>query len=189
VHGLAASPSQFLPLKRVLEDRVGHIDAFAYNTRTSLEEVQRRLQHRITIARSRTERLVLIGHSLGGLLLSAVLQAEAPGPHVAAFVSICAPLHGTQRSRLAPFGEMRKLAPEGALITSLVRSRDRLDAWNRPILTVSADKDLFIVPHDSAQLAGHPHLLLEGCGHVGSLFDARLHRALNQLLDEVEARP
>jgi len=188
VHGLAASPSQFRPVVKALEARVDHIDAFTYQTSMPLSEIRLALARRIAAARGKTERLVLIGHSLGGLLLSAVLQADSPGEHVAGFVSICAPLHGTTRSRWAPVGELKKLRPEGELITELVRTRDRLSQWARPILTVSAERDLFIVPQDSARLDGHPHLFLAGCGHVASLFDPRLHEALRGFLDEVELK-
>jgi pimeloyl-ACP methyl ester carboxylesterase len=185
VHGVGADRTQFRALSQALTRTHAWIDAFDYVTRTPFAETLAALEAAIVAARLKTDRLVLVGHSLGGLLLSRVLQDGDVPPHVAGFVAICAPLAGTTRGKLAPWKDLRGITPDGPFIRELVASRDKLDAWGRPILTIGAARDAFLSPADSAFLPGHPTLRLEHSGHVASLFDVRTHAAVADFVREV----
>lgn len=183
VHGVGADRTQFRGLSQALVPTGAWIEAFDYDTRTPFERTLPALASAMARARAHAERLVVVGHSLGGLLLSLVLQDEtAPPAHVAGFVAICSPLHGTTRGRLAPWRDVRGITPDGLHVQRLLATRDRLHAWQRPILTIGADRDAFVEPVGSAFLPGHPQVRLSGTGHVASLFDPRTHAAVTDFV-------
>ncbi len=179
VHGVGADRTQFRGLSQALVPTGAWIDAFDYPTAAPFEATLAGLSDAIVRARAHAERLVVVGHSLGGVLLSLVLQRdERPPAHVAGLVTICAPLHGTTRGRFAPWRDVRGITPDGPHIRRLIETRARLDAWQRPILTIGAERDAFVEPAESAFLPGHTQLRLSGAGHVASLFDPRTHAAI-----------
>jgi hypothetical protein len=107
-----------------------------------------------------------------------VLQREDAPRGVAGFVSICAPLHGTWRSKLVPYPALRALLPNGDVVRELLAGAHRLERWKGNVLTIGSRWDQFITPYDSAFLDGHDKLELTDVAHTGSLFDERVHRAV-----------
>jgi triacylglycerol lipase len=181
VHGLGASSTQFRALERSLGSAADHLDVFEYGSFDRFDRVLAGLA--LHVARSPARRLIVIGHSLGGLLLRMLLQSPEPPPGVAGFVSICAPLSGTTRAKLAAWhGDLRSISPESRLIRDLEQGRTRLDRWSGSILTIGSTRDHFVTPSESAFLDGHAVLRLDDCGHVGSLFDPRVHHAVRELI-------
>lgn len=182
VPGVGANGSQFLGLKRKLEPHAQWFGSFEYFSLRHPEKVARDLEDYLEKISARADGLVLVGHSLGGLLASMVLQGERAPANVVGWVSICAPLHGTWRSRLAPSPGLRALAPDGPLITRLLRTRDRLARLEGRILTIGARRDQMISPHTSAFLEGFPTLELREVAHAGSLFEPQVHRAVTEAM-------
>lgn len=178
VHGVAANPAQFTALARALDGLAGRVDAFAYRAGDPMSLVQAELARVVEVEARRSARLVLVGHSLGGVLLTSLAQRGLLPEAVVGLAAIASPLHGTTVSRLSPIPELRALHPESAMVTELVRTRDRLRAWGRPVLTIGVEHDLFVRPASSAALEGFPHVALDGVGHVGVLFDPRAHGEL-----------
>jgi len=176
VPGMGANGSQFLALRDYLSAHAEWFDAYEYSSLSHLPQLAQGLVHRLARSAAHCERVVVVGHSLGGLLTRMALQAEEAPSHVAGFVSICAPLHGTWRSKLAPYPSLRQLSPESPLMTQLFSQGHRLDRLRGRILTIGARRDQFIQPHTSAFLEGHEQLLLEDVAHAASLFDRRAHQ-------------
>jgi pimeloyl-ACP methyl ester carboxylesterase len=180
IPGVGANGSQFLMLEEALSEETDHFTAFEYTSLRSIETLAAGLAEHIETVARRCERVMLVGHSLGGVLGRIVLQREVPPPNVVAFASICAPLHGTWRSKLLP-PPLRSLAPDGVLMQSLFAHADRMNRWRGKIVTIGARHDQFIDPHTSALLDGHEQLLLEDVAHAGSLFDRRVHGTIAAL--------
>lgn len=185
VHGVGANRSQFIALERALEGSADRLDHFEYRSvLNSLDRVLLALDEQVRASSS--ERIVLVGHSLGGLLVRLLLQSEDPPPRIAGFVSICAPLHGTAMSALGFFSPaLRAIAPHGARIREQETTRHRLDRWRGSILTIGSTRDHFVLPSSSAFLEEHETMRLHDTGHVGALFDPRVHAAIRSLLDRV----
>jgi pimeloyl-ACP methyl ester carboxylesterase len=185
VPGVGANGSQFTSMKQALEGEVGWFDSFEYpwlmDPRRNAERLAQALERAADV-----ERLVVVGHSLGGLLLRLVLQTEPVPANVLGYAAICSPLHGTWRSRLTPHPGLRLLAPDSALMEELRRTAGRLDRWKDRILTVGARRDQFIDPYTSAFLDGTEQLLLEDVAHAGSLFDPRVHARVRALVERVK---
>jgi pimeloyl-ACP methyl ester carboxylesterase len=182
VHGVAADSSEFGPLVETLAGQADGFEAYEYRTGRPIAELIEGLLRHVRELCRRYERVMVVGHSLGGLLLRAVLQHEAAPVGVVALATICAPLNGTAVSRFAPTAVLRGLTPDSPLIRHLSRTAHRLKPLEPAILTVGARLDQFVVPFDSAFLEGGRRLLLDDCGHVSSLFDRRVHRAIRDLL-------
>lgn len=178
VPGVGANGAQFVRLKHALEPHVQWFGSFEYFSLRHPKRVARDLEVYVDDLASRVERLVLVGHSLGGLLSSMIVQGTQPPPNLFGWVSICAPLHGTWRSKLAPSPGLRALSPDGALITEVLQTRNRLSRLEGRILTIGARRDQMIQPHTSAFLDGYPSLELKDVAHAGSLFDRSVHRAV-----------
>lgn len=178
VHGVGANATQFHSLRRSFEPELSAFDHFEYDWRTPIPRLAEGLRSHTDLLCERYERIMLVGHSLGGLLSLMVLQGEDPPPSLAGLVSLCAPLHGTRRSRLAPKTPLALLSPESPLIRELIGTRERLERYRGRILTVSARQDAFVVPSDSARLDQHEHLEFDHVGHVATLFDEQVQQAV-----------
>jgi pimeloyl-ACP methyl ester carboxylesterase len=178
VPGVGANGSQFLGLKRALEPHAQWFDAFEYSSLRHPSAVAEDLAAYLEKVAPRSERLVVVGHSLGGLLLRMVLQEAQIPENLLGWVSICAPLHGTWRSKLALSPSLRALAPDSALMRDVLAGAERLARLEGRILTIGARYDQMISPHTSAFLDPHPQLELEHVAHAGSLLDRRVHGAV-----------
>jgi pimeloyl-ACP methyl ester carboxylesterase len=181
VSGVGANASQFADLMESLEGACDWFDAFEYTSLAHPQRIARALAEHIETASSKCDRIIAIGHSLGGLLLRMVLQSETPPEKIAGFVSICAPLHGTFRARLAPNPFLRQLAPDGPIVTELLSTTHRLERLRGATLAIGARWDQFVTPYESAFIDGHDRLLLDDAGHVAALFDSRVHAAIVEL--------
>lgn len=185
VPGLGANGAQFLSMRSALEGDAEWFGSFEYSSWSDPRGRARDLHARIEALGARVDRLVVVGHSLGGLLLRMVLQSGAPLEHVAGYVAICAPLHGTWKSKFAPSANLRMLRPDSAMITEVLASADRLRRLEGRVVTVAAKADQFIEPFDSALLPGSEQIVLDDRAHVSSLFDRRVHGAIRDLVRRV----
>lgn len=185
VPGVAGHPSQFASLQASLtEAGFDAFDAHAYRLDRALPqlaaELRARLEDSSTLPGS--ERVLLVGHSLGGVLCAAALQLlpELPA-RVAGLVTICSPLHGTRASRFAVRASLRQLRPDASFITQLIATQDRLLPLRGRVLTIGVATDQLVHPASSAYLEGATQLHLDGVAHAGSLLDRRTHAAVVEL--------
>lgn len=175
VHGLGTTCAQFAAMDRALNAHVAFSESFDYNSGAAIDRTAVELREVIEAASAHTEKLVLIGHSLGGLVLRQALQLDETPPDGVAWVSICAPLRGTLS------GTLSSLGPKNSRFTRLAETAHRLEGV--PTLCVGSRFDHFIFPAENAFLDEHPRLELEDVGHVGALFDPRVHAAIRDLID------
>ncbi|MBI2377718.1 MAG: alpha/beta fold hydrolase [Deltaproteobacteria bacterium] len=187
VHGVGATPGQFKHLAAALAPDVAFVDHFDYRSTRPLDEIIGALVAAISRrSTSHEPGVVVVGHSLGGLLLRIILQSDHPPPRVRAFVSICAPLGGTTRCALAPSKDLRSITPGAELFVRLANTEHRLEALRGRVLAVGSWRDHFVEPKESAFLSGARALELHDAGHVASLFDRRVHEAVRALVFEAE---
>lgn len=185
VPGVGANSSQFTALKQALGGVAEWFDAFEYWTFKPMRDIARALGEHLEKRSARAERILLVGHSMGGVVSRMVLQGDDAPKAVAGFVTICSPLHGTWRAKLAPSPTLRALAPDSELVRTLITSTHRLAPLKENVLNVGVRYDSFVTPYDSAFLEGYERLLLEDSGHVAALFDTRVHTAVRALAKRV----
>jgi pimeloyl-ACP methyl ester carboxylesterase len=187
VPGVGANAAQFAAMKAVLREAgADRFDAFEYSSLRRPRAVAADLALRIAGLLDEVEALLLVGHSLGGVLLTLALQTSpAPPAGIAGLILLCSPLHGTWRARLAPSPGLRELAPDASLVTHLVATRERLRPLLPRTLCVGVRRDQMVSPADSAFLEGARTLRLEDVAHAGALLDPRVHRAAADLTREI----
>jgi PGAP1-like protein len=108
--------------------------------------------------------IVVVGHSMGGLVAE---HAAAIGAPMDGLVTICTPHQGHFLSRFGPLRVMREMGTN----SSYLRSVEAITGSRPPILVVTAAKDR-LVPK-SASRPNRPHTVLEvpNVGHLGVIFD------------------
>lgn len=189
VPGVGANGGQFLTLKEALRPFARGFEAFEYWSFQDPYESAKRLTAQIRTFRTWCSSVLLVGHSLGGVLSRLALQSEDAPREVRGFVAICAPLHGTWRSRLAPHPRLRALAPDHPMMTDLANTAHRLEHFEDRLLTIGCRADPFVKPIEAAFLDGYPTLLLDEVAHAGSLFDPRVARAVVELASRLAPGP
>jgi len=178
LHGLFQNRSCLLPLQWRLQaagyDRVISINTPPWHDLDTLLDtvaaaVAAALQH------SASSQVVLVGHSMGGILARGYVQLRGGAAHVAACVTLGAPHHG---SKLAPFAVTRlgrALLPDSALLKNI--NRQPLPAglaWT----SIYSRHDNIIVPADHARLDGANNIALTGVGHTAMLFAPSVAKAV-----------
>ncbi|MBK8012100.1 MAG: alpha/beta fold hydrolase [Deltaproteobacteria bacterium] len=189
VPGVGANGAQFLTLKEALRPHACGFEAFEYWSFQDPHETAKRLTAQIRTFRAWCSSVLLVGHSLGGVLARLALQSDDAPREVRGFVAICSPLHGTWRSRLAPHPRLRALAPDHPMMTDLATTAYRLEHFEDRLLTIGGRMDPFVKPTEAAFLDGYPTLLLDDVAHAGSLFDPRVARAVVDLAARLTAQP
>jgi pimeloyl-ACP methyl ester carboxylesterase len=192
VHGYGATESVWTPLRHALAGAgFGHIVSVSYNSvladpaAVTAELTEQGLQAAAAVG---AERVHLVGHSLGGLIVRCALAASASlSSKTASAVTIASPHRGAWLARLAP-GRFAPLMHRGGC-----PGRPQIDVptparW----LAYYTDRDR-VVPPASARLDDPRYaavnLPIPGCGHLTICRDARLIRSLVSELIRTETSP
>lgn len=143
----------------------------------SLDAHVRRLDLRLAALAARgPARIVLVGHSMGGLVCRAWLAGHAAGP-VAQLVTIGTPHAGSLFARSLPAPNLRQMCPGSAWLAALPAR------GSVPLTALYSPHDNLVVPAARARCDGcADNLAYAGLGHLGLLFSAgvaaRVRRAI-----------
>jgi len=173
VHGYGATRSCWLPLERRLSrEGFRHVHTHTYNVlTTSVPDIARGLLTRCAAAAEEagTERVVVLGHSLGGVVLRCAVARYGLASRLSMAVTVAAPHRGTRAAFLGRGNVAAALRPGSGLLEDL-----RRETWHGDLRWVAyyADCDL-VVPPGSARLEGDVpgarDVLVPGAGHLGVL--------------------
>ncbi len=154
-----------------LEPILGDIDAYAECVRRAIERL---------CAASGATRVLLVGHSMGGLAARAYLRRHGDA-RVARVVTLASPHHGTLLGRLGHSRNARQMAKGSRFIARL--AEDDKARWTR-FTTVAARDDNLVIPRSSPLLPGAKQIELDGVGHLALIEDRRAWRIV---ADEAQA--
>jgi len=171
LHGYVCNRSFMLPLARYL--RAHGISAYSHNLEpvyTGIDSYADALARRIDEIRAAagTEKLVIVAHSMGGLVARAYLRTHGVR-HVAKLITLGTPHHGTVFARLGAGENGRQMIPGSAWLRRL-----NADALTLPVVSLFSCQDNIVVPQESAVLAGAKIVRLSGMGHVSMPFSRRI---------------
>ena len=172
VHGYVCNSGIWTKMRRFLE-KVG-MPTYTHNLEpvyAGIDEYAAGLARRIEeiCSRSGAARVVIIGHSMGGLAVRAYLRAQGPA-RVAKLITLGTPHHGT---RTAPLGlglNARQMEPSSAWLVDLARDERSLPAL--PVTSIYSSDDNVIVPQESSLLDGARNVRVSCIGHVSLAFSA-----------------
>ncbi len=181
LHGYVCNRGVMLALRRYLRSR--GISAHTHNLEPAYADIDAYadgLARRIEEIRNGTgaDKLILLAHSMGGLVARAYLRKYGAG-HVAKLITLGTPHYGTVTARLAWGENGRQMLPGNAWLQCLNEAAPGL-----PVVSVLSYHDYFILPQESAALAGAKIVRLSGVGHLGMPFS---HRIRAVVLEEILA--
>ena len=170
VHGFFASAGVFRPMKNALVARTGSkVASFTHAPGVGIERIARALE-RIVDGVPASCRVHLIGHSLGGLVARWYVQELGGHTRVAQTISLGSPFGGTVRAHPFPFLVGRDLSCRSP---TLARLRARAHEHDVPHTSLVGQRDLVVVPAESAVFPRGDVISLPHCGHNTLLFDAQ----------------
>jgi len=121
-------------------------------------------------------KVVLIGHSMGGIAARAYLR-DFGQSHIAQVITLGSPHHGTELARIGHTEIVRQLRPNNSWLNELRRSEppDRY----RLFTVILSEHDNIVAPQRTQTLVGARTISVSGLGHV----DLACHPAIFQLID------
>jgi triacylglycerol lipase len=185
LHGLFQNRSCLFWLQWRLR-RAGHQKIISINTPPwrDLESLTEQLVKTIDELRIRTrvDKAILVGHSMGGMIARNYIQNRGGAAHVSGLITLGTPHHG---SKLAPFAISamgRSLLPGSSFLT-----RINSTAWPAGVkaVTIFTRYDNIVLPAESAILTGSEIVELDGMGHTGLLFHPRAVQAVIRAVNEI----
>ncbi len=186
VHGYLSNRGIFSAVVRAL-DGAGVRSLVTFNFRgvfSPVEPLVAQLEARVaaTVAASGEPRVVLVCHSMGGLVARAWMARYGAG-RVAKLVTIATPHHGTALARLGVGANAAQMRRGSAFLEELARKEgDRGPGC--AATSIYTTHDNLVAPQDTSRLPWARNIAIAGLGHVDILLSGRLHRALVEELRE-----
>jgi pimeloyl-ACP methyl ester carboxylesterase len=137
-----------------------------------VEQVSRRVEE--VCAATGAERLILVGHSMGGLVARAYLRREGSA-RVAKLVTLGSPHRGSRLAVVGPGENGRQMVPGSEWLAGL----NAPGAAPLPqTVSIYSCQDNYVMPQDSSLLEGAKIVPLAGIGHLEMGFSPEIARWL-----------
>jgi triacylglycerol lipase len=108
-------------------------------------------------------KVLLVGHSMGGLVARARL-ARRGGDDVVGLITLNTPHHGSELARFAPGPSGRQMRPDSEWLAALNAKESPV-----PVHVFWSGRDEFVSPPESARIDGAVEICAPLCGHVSVL--------------------
>lgn len=175
IHGVMVNDGVWLLARRCLARRgVAPIYTMNYGPPyADIEHFAQQLATRIegVCAATGAERVILVGHSMGGLVARAYLRRHGHR-RVAKIVTIGTPHHGSILAWTFPGRGLEQMRPGNAWLAELNREEGRLAPV--PIVSIWSRHDSMVAPQASSELGCAQNVPLIGAGHNSLIGDARV---------------
>jgi triacylglycerol lipase len=148
-----------------LEPPFGDIEAFA-------EQLDRRLR---VLPGADEVPLVLVGHSMGGLVARAHLRRYGSG-RVEKLITLGSPHHGTRSARMGLGTDARQMEPDSRWLAEL----NATEQPPVPTLCLWSPHDAVVLPPSSGRLRGVAEVVLPALGHLSMGFSPRVLAVLEK---------
>lgn len=140
----------------------GDIEHFAEQLGAKIESV---------CAATGASRVLIVGHSMGGLVARAYLRQRGPA-RVERIITIGTPHHGSVFARGVIGRCLAQMRPGNPWLAEL--NRDEATAATVPITSIWSRHDSLVAPQVSSELACAENVVLVGAGHNALLGDGRV---------------
>jgi triacylglycerol esterase/lipase EstA (alpha/beta hydrolase family) len=175
LHGVLCNAGVWLPMKKYLAARgigpiytlsygppLASIDAFADQTAAKIDAI---------IGATGARRVVIVGHSMGGLVARAYLRRHG-GAKVWRLITIGTPHHGSMHAFMFPGVALSQLRPRNAWLSELGAAGADAEP---PIVSLWSWHDSMVAPQTSSLLERAENIALMGIGHNALLSDPQVH--------------
>ena len=183
IHGVLCNAGVWYPMKRWLEARgvspiytlsygppLASIDVFAQQAARRIDEV---------LADTGARRIVVVAHSMGGLVMRAYLRDHGGG-RIARLITIATPYEGSMHAWLGTGASLAQMRPGNAWLAALAPVRGD----EPPIVSLWSWHDSMVSPPTSARVPFGENVEFAGVGHTALL---RNRDVFARVLEEIEA--
>ena len=192
VHGYCRSQIDWLWLRKQLKST--NCNIFTLNLMpllSSIEEITtQNLPAKIAQIKQQTncKQIILIGHSMGGLVSSYYKEFLDHDKLITAVITIGSPYHGTKISVAAAGINAQEMCPGSEF---LARMRQQIATHNQDYYQISSKFDNIVFPWNSALLETMPasrQMVLPFTTHLGLLHSPAVAAQLKQWIAEISER-
>jgi triacylglycerol esterase/lipase EstA (alpha/beta hydrolase family) len=172
VHGVGCNAGVWTGLRRFLDaQRLGPVYAISYGPPlASIETFADQLAARVAEVRRATgaSQIVLIGHSMGGLVARAYLRKYG-GAQVRKLITIGTPHQGSRLAWMMRGSAVAQMRPSSAFLAGLNGATDR--AAGVPVVSLWSWHDSMVAPQVSSRLDWADNIVISGVAHNALLRD------------------
>ncbi len=187
VHGYLSNRGLWWAFRRALEARGETVWAVTLEpVFASIDVLAGLLAARVDelLAATGARQVVLVTHSMGGLVARAYLRAHG-GVKVARLVTLGAPHHGSKHAHLGLGANAREMEPGSPWLRALAASEAQ--GLPVPCTSIFSVHDNFVAPQTSSVHPAARNLPLAGIGHVSLAFSAAVLALVAAELDAANA--
>lgn len=188
VHGLLCNGAYWLALQNYLQQR-GINQLFTVNLQpnfadidTYAQQVAERVEY--ILKTTGASQVILVGHSMGGLVSRAYIQHHGGRKYVAKLITLGSPHHGTYHAYLLPGKNLQQMRPRNAWLAELnaVENQPALV----PTVCLFSYHDNMVAPPPTATLANAKNIPFPGIGHVEMAFSKPCQEVVYRELVEAQ---
>ena len=177
LHGVGCNSGIWIGLRRHLEAHdLGPIYALSYGPPlASIEHFADQLADRIEDIRARTGagQVVLVGHSMGGLVARAYLR-KSGGARVRKLITLGTPHEGSRHAWLMSGKAVTEMRPRSEFLTGLNSGEDL--TMGVPVVSLWSWHDSMVTPQTSSRLDWADNIAIAGVAHNAMLNDREVWR-------------
>jgi pimeloyl-ACP methyl ester carboxylesterase len=186
VHGYANHGSVWMLHKKRLE-AAGIGPVYLINLGDpflSIQTYSERVREKVETITKETGRedIVLIGHSMGGLISAWYATRLAKPKSVSAIITVASPLEGTPVARYALGQNAREMEPRSKFLQELKAAMN--ECKELKVFHIATESDEVVVPGVSA--ANSFDYVLDDLGHAGLLYSKRVSEKIIEWLKEID---
>ncbi len=171
LHGVGCNAGVWFGMQGFLEKQgVGPVYALSYGPPlSSIETFADQVAQKVAAIRAATgaEQVVLVGHSMGGLVGLAYLRHG--GDSVRRLITIGTPFHGSRHANMMFGAAMRDLRPGSPFLTDI--DEPGRYAGNVPVVSLWSWHDSMVTPQTSSRLDWAENIPIAGIAHNALLGD------------------
>ena len=186
IHGVLVNDGVWVAFRRDLSRRgIGPIYTINYGPPLAdIELFAEQLDKKIEAICQSTgaERVVLVAHSMGGLVARAYLR-RCGGARVARLITLGTPHHGSVLAYMFPGRDLAQMHPGNPWLAEL--NRNEAAGPPAPVTSIWSRHDSMVAPQASAELGGAENVALIGVAHNALLADAEVRQRVAQEIGKV----
>lgn len=170
IHGYACNSGYWLPMSKLLtQARISHYGIDLEPPGASIDDFVPQVQAAVQRLRDATgsEQVIIVGHSMGGLVARAYLRACAlrgEPAQVARVITLGTPHHGTALAHFGPGSNAAQMRRDSPWLAALAASE--ANTQRMLISSIYSVHDNIVAPQDSSALPGARNLVFGAIGHV-----------------------
>lgn len=170
----------------------GYGQVYAVSLEPIFHSVEKNAEHLArfvdeVLAETGSKRVILLGHSMGGLVIRLYLHRFGGMPKASLAVAVGSPLAGTVlaegKEKMGPI--IAQLTRNNAWALDFLREAEAAPC-PIPFISVWSPHDTIVAPQNTSMVAEHygRNITLPGVGHMEMVNSAQVMRVLKQTLDE-----